>query len=343
MNTGRLGRNAAILLATTMLGAGGVGTLSVERAQAQAATQQVYSFDIPAKPIRQAMNDIGRITGLAIVFDETTAASLSGRSVRGSMTASNALSTLLSGTDLQYRFTNSNTVTIASALTATTDRIGSSSGETVLATIAIYGSRNATALNDTSASVGILTAEQIADSQLRSFRDGFRRMANVMDGDWTDAGFVIRGVNSEGLVPGGAPLATLYVDGVQQTVRGARRGARGLFDVEQLEVYRGPQSTLSGRAAMAGAIYVKTKDPVFEREGEISGTIGTNNLYGTAFMVNTPLVEDVLSLRINGEFQRSKNDINYPTFESYDRYNDFTHDAYYQIRGKVLFEPAEMP
>lgn len=343
MNTGRLGRNAAILLATTMLGAGGVGTLSVERAQAQAATQQVYSFDIPAKPIRQAMNDIGRVTGLAIVFDETTAASLSGQPVRGSMTASNAFSTLLSGTDLQYRFTNSNTVTIARASTATTDRIGSPSGETVLSTIAIYGSRNATALNDTSASVGVLTAEQIADSQIRSFRDGFRRMANVMDGDWTDAGFVIRGVNSEGLVPGGAPLATLYVDGVQQTVRGARRGARGLFDVEQLEVYRGPQSTLSGRAAMAGAIYVKTKDPVFEREGEISGTIGTGNLYGTAFMVNTPLVEDVLAVRMAGEFQRSKNDINYPSFESYDRYNDFTHDTYYQIRGKILFEPAEIP
>lgn len=91
-------------------------------------------------------------------------------------------------------------------------------------------------------------------------------MANVMDGDWADAGFIIRGVSSEGLVPGSAPLATLYIDGVQQTVRGARRGARGLFDVEQVEVYRGPQSTLSGRAAMAGAIYIKTKDPTFERK-----------------------------------------------------------------------------
>ncbi|QDG94495.1 TonB-dependent receptor (plasmid) [Rhizobium sp. NIBRBAC000502774] len=343
MNTGRLGHSAAILLATTMLGAAGGGHVGVGTAQAQTATEQVYSFDIPAKPIRQAMNDIGRIAGLAIVFDETAAASLSGRPVRGSMTASQAVSTLLLGTDLQYRFTNGNTVTIATAPAVTTDDTGSLAGETTLAPIVIYGSRNATTLNDTSASVGILTAEQIADSQVRSIRDGFRRMANVMDGDWTDAGFVIRGVNSEGLVPGGAPLATLYVDGVQQTVRGARRGARGLFDVEQLEVYRGPQSTLSGRAAMAGAIYVKTKDPVFEREGELSGTIGAGNLYGTAFMVNTPLVEDVLALRIAGEFQRSKNDINYPTFESYDRYSEFTHDTYYQIRGKVLFEPAEMP
>lgn len=343
MNTGRLGRSAAILLATTVLGAAGVGPLVVGSAMAQTAAQQVYSFDIPAKPIRQAMNDIGRIAGLAVVFDETSAASLNAQPVRGSMTASEAVSVLLSGTDLQYRFTNGNTVTIASTSAAVTGDTEALSGDTVLAPIMIYGSRNATTLNDTSASVGILTADEIADSQIRSIRDGFQRMANVMDGDWTDAGFVIRGVNSEGLVPGGAPLATLYVDGVQQTVRGTRRGARGLFDVEQLEVYRGPQSTLSGRASMAGAIYVKTKDPVFEREGELSGTVGTGNLHGTAFMVNTPLVEDVLALRISGEFQRSKNDINYPTFANYDRYSEFTHDTYYQIRGKVLFEPAEMP
>ncbi|WP_440983217.1 TonB-dependent receptor domain-containing protein [Shinella sumterensis] len=343
MKTGRLGRNAAILLATTVLGAVDVGPLAIGSAMAQTATQQVYSFDIPAKPIRQAMNDIGRISGLAVIFDETSAASLNGRPVRGSMTASEAVSILLSGTDLQYRFTNGNTVTIASTSAATTGDTEAPSGDTVLAPIMIYGSRNATTLNDTSASVGILTADEIANSQVRSIRDGFQRMANVMDGDWTDAGFVIRGVNSEGLVPGGAPLATLYVDGVQQTVRGARRGARGLFDVEQVEVYRGPQSTLSGRASMAGAIYVKTKDPVFEREGELSGTVGTGNLHGTAFMVNTPLVEDVLALRIAGEFERSKNDINYPTFENYDRYSDFTHDTYYQIRGKVLFQPAEMP
>jgi len=342
MNTGTIGRKAAVLLATTMLGAAVTGSFGAGGAQAQSVAQQVYSFDIPAKPIRQAMNDIGRISGVAIVFDETAAASLSGQAVRGSMTVSEAVSTVLSGTNLQHRFTNGNTVTIAAAGAAEEVPSVSSAG-TVLEPITIYGARNATTLASTSSSVGIVTAEQIADSQIRSFRDGFRRMANVMDADWVDAGFVIRGVNSEGLVPGGAPLATLYVDGVQQTVRGARRGARGVFDVEQVEVYRGPQSTLSGRAAMAGAVYVKTKDPVFEKEGEVSVTIGTGNLYGTSFMVNTPIVDEQVAVRIAGEIQESKNDINYPTFASYDRYDEFTHDLYYQIRGKVLFEPAEIP
>jgi outer membrane receptor protein involved in Fe transport len=306
--------------------------------QASASPRQI---SIAAGPLTSALNQLATQTGLQILFDGSVANGKRSRGASGNLTPSQALDAVLAGTGVQSRFAGQNQIVLSVAAN-NTDAIGSD-GTTVLQAITIYGARNATTLASTSSSIGIVTAQEIADGQIHSFRDSFRRMANVMDADWVDGGFIIRGVNSEGLVPGGAPLASLYVDGVQQTVRGARRGARGLFDVEQVEVYRGPQSTLSGRAAMAGAVYIKTKDPTFEKEAEVSATIGTGNLYGTAFMVNTPLMDDQLAVRISGEIQRSENDINYPTFVGYDRYNDFTHDLYYQIRGKVLFEPAEMP
>ncbi|MEZ5802310.1 MAG: TonB-dependent receptor [Rhizobiaceae bacterium] len=215
--------------------------------------------------------------------------------------------------------------------------------EIVLEGITIYGAKDANTLKDTSSSVGVVTEQAIRDNMLRTFRDAFRRLANVMDADWNDAGFLIRGVNSEGFVPGGAPLASVYIDGVQQTVYGARRGARGLWDVEQVEVYRGPQSTLSGRAALAGAIYIKTKDPTFERSAEMSGTIGNNDLWNTAFMVNMPVVQDQLAVRFAGEFERFDSDLNYENYAGFDRYDDLTTAEYYNLRGKVLWTPAEMP
>lgn len=340
--TGHRMRGITFALAAALLATASGVSIRVAQAQQQAESGR-FNFDIPARPVQQAVNDIGRVARLSVVFRENRPLSATGNPVRGSMTAREALATLLAGTGLDYSFSNPTTVQVFEVAAVGRDAAQAAQGATMLDTIAIYGSRTSSALRDTAASVGIVTAEQIADGQIRSFREGFRRMANVMDADWVDSGFIIRGVNSEGLVPGGAPLASLYIDGVQQTVRGARRGARGLFDVEQVEVYRGPQSTLSGRAAMAGAVYIKTSDPVYTKEAEVSATIGTGNLYGTAFMVNTPLVDDQIALRISGEFQRSKNDINYPTFTGYDRYNEFTHDLYYQIRGKVLFEPAEMP
>ena len=171
----------------------------------------------------------------------------------------------------------------------------------------------------------------------------FRRLGNVMDADWVNGGFVIRGVNSEGFASGSAPIGALYVDGILQTQDATRRGALGLWDMEQVEVYRGPQSTLSGRAAMAGAIYLKSKDPTFERQAEISGTAGTDDLVDTAVMFNAPLIDDQLAVRLAAEFERSKSDINYPTYTEFDRYDDLTTALYYNIRGKVLYQPSEMP
>ncbi|MCC6204274.1 MAG: TonB-dependent receptor [Hyphomicrobiales bacterium] len=108
-------------------------------------------------------------------------------------------------------------------------------------------------------------------------------------------------------------------------------------------MYRGPQSTLSGRAALAGAIYIKTKDPTFERSAEMSGTIGNNDLWNTAFMVNMPVVQDQLAVRFAGEFERFDSDLNYENYAGFDRYDDLTTAEYYNLRGKVLWTPAEMP
>lgn len=218
-----------------------------------------------------------------------------------------------------------------------------SAGEILLDEVVIYGARDANTLGDTSASVGVVNDQAIADNAIRTFRDAFRRLANVSDADFTDAGFVIRGVNSEGFVPGGEPLASLYVDGIQQTVNGTRRGSRGLWDVEQVEVYRGPQSTLSGRAALAGAIYLKSKDPTFEREARLSGTAGSDHLAGGAFMLNAPVVDDQLAIRLSGEYERSESDLDYRTYERFDRFDDFRTDEFLNLRGKVLLQPAEMP
>ncbi len=212
-----------------------------------------------------------------------------------------------------------------------------------LDTLVIYGSKVSKSIADTTASVAIVGEEDIEFQQLKQFRDAFRTMGNVMDADWVDAGFVIRGVNSEGLTPGGAPLASFYIDGIEQTVNGTRRGARGLWDVEQVEVYRGPQSTLTGRAALAGAIYVKTKDPVFENEGAVMAGLGDDDYREGAVMLNVPVAENQLAVRLAAEYRRRDTDLNYPTYEAFDNFEDFARNEYYQIRAKALYLPDTIP
>ena len=56
-------------------------------------------------------------------------------------------------------------------------------------------------------------------------------------------------------------------------------GIATTFDIDQIEVYRGPQGSRIGSNALAGLIYIKTKEPTDEFEGTSEITLGT---YGTA-------------------------------------------------------------
>ncbi|MEM6941930.1 MAG: TonB-dependent receptor [Pseudomonadota bacterium] len=209
-----------------------------------------------------------------------------------------------------------------------------------LGTLTLFGDRTTTGPGQTSTSTAVITNQDLEnDSSLIDLRDTFSRAANVNDTDWLDSGFVIRGINSEGFTPGGNPLAPLYIDGIEQTQNGVRRGARGTFDLEQVEIYRGPQSTLTGRAGLAGAIYVKTADPVFRNEGAAELTFGGESRQGAALMLNRVLSENV-ALRFVLEYQERENDIAYPTFEGLTGFDDFTHDTFYQARLKLLVEPS---
>ncbi len=207
-------------------------------------------------------------------------------------------------------------------------------------TVIVQGTRIPQALADVQASVGVLTELAIIEKDIQSIREAFRLFANVIDQDWVDAGFILRGVSSEGLTPGGAPLATIYVDGAPQTVQGARRGLRGLWDVSQVEIYRGPQSTLSGRAALAGAIYVKTNDPTFDWQMAAQATYGEHATSEGAVMLGGPIVANRLAFRVAAEYQRSETDLNYPLYEQFSRFDEFAEDEYYQVRGKLLFTPT---
>jgi iron complex outermembrane recepter protein len=83
-----------------------------------------------------------------------------------------------------------------------------------------------------------------------------------------------------------------------------------LFDVERVEVYRGPQGTLFGKSATGGAISIITKRPVMNeweadvrfRYGAFDGSDGpsSSNINKTSVGLNIPLINDTLSLRLTG-------------------------------------------
>ncbi|MCD8530267.1 MAG: TonB-dependent receptor plug domain-containing protein [Saccharospirillaceae bacterium] len=73
------------------------------------------------------------------------------------------------------------------------------------------------------------------------------------------------------------PSVGLVIDGIDMTGLGA---AATLFDVQQVEILRGPQGTRFGANALAGMINIRSNDPTQNREGYISAEAGNYSSYG---------------------------------------------------------------
>jgi len=104
----------------------------------------------------------------------------------------------------------------------------------------------------------------------------------------------IRGIASSNTTEVGDPAAAFHIDGVFLG-RSQSAGAT-FFDLQRVEILRGPQGTLYGRNATAGAINLITNKPGRKFQGEVNLAVGNFGLKNVEGMVNVP-VNDSLALR----------------------------------------------
>ncbi len=343
----RTWRRHALALALGPLAASGLvgatALLTPPAAQAQAAPA-VRDYAIPAGPLSDVLARFAAESGVPLSFDPALLSARTSPGLSGRHTVPGGFTQLLASSGYRAVALAGGGYGLQAVPAAAGPRTPAPVQlSPVSVTARLYGSRETTALEDSSASVGVVTAQDIEDGQIRTVQESFRRLGNVGDAAFLNSGFVIRGMSTEGFVPSGAPMGSFYVDGILQTRYSARFGARNLWDAEQVEVYRGPQSTLSGRAATAGAIYVKTKDPVYAKEGLVAGTLGTRGLKGTAFVLNTPVVDDEVAIRLAGSMERSHSSVSYPDYERFAGQGDMRTEISRNLRAKVLFTPEALP
>ncbi len=196
----------------------------------------------------------------------------------------------------------------------------------------------------TFSSTSVLTGEQIEDLRVRDVRSSLRLLPNVNSSPSNrgNNGITIRGINSEGVGEPGQnarPLSSLVIDGATQSPEGMRRGVRGLWDVDSLEVYRGPQATLPGRNAIAGSVVINTRDPTPYWEGAAQVSAAQYNQRGGAVMLSGPVVDDQLMFRVAGERFEDEHNITYPD-PSLSHLGQGEYDA---GRVKLLLRPRSVP
>jgi outer membrane receptor protein involved in Fe transport len=232
-----------------------------------------------------------------------------------------------------------------SALAAATPALAQTAAPTSVESIVVTAERTNRSLKDTASSVAVITA---ADGDrmaaLQSTYDILDLIPNVVAPRTANMAPAIRGIDGGGpaiganaFFAGTRPRVAFLVDGRALTFNEAIYLDGGIWDMQQTEVYRGPQSTLQGRNAVGGVIAVKTADPTFEMHGKARLLVGEDNLRQISGALGGPLIPDVLAFRIAADHREEEAFVKTRPFVQLGHPDAYRSDT---VRGKLLFTPT---
>jgi iron complex outermembrane receptor protein len=220
--------------------------------------------------------------------------------------------------------------TDAPTKSAPTDNASPPAVEAVVVT-ARFRSENLQEVPDT---VQLFSEKLIRNTGIKSVKDLATLVPNFSFVSSQDAGLVLINVRGISQVRNGQPPVAVVVDGVQLSSPDQIR--QPLFDIQGVEVLKGPQGALYGRNAIGGAIIVQTKQPGEEFENIVQIGYAEGQDRSAQFISSGPIIHDKLYYRISGDWRQFDGLIPDVTIH---RNVDFATD--YNFRGRLIYKPTD--
>lgn len=207
--------------------------------------------------------------------------------------------------------------------------------DTGLGDIIVTATRNSEALSKVPASITAVAGDDLGAGGIKDVASLASAIPNLSVGDQFGVNRIfIRGIGLTSIDLGADGGVAFLQDGAQIARPAAQLS--GFYDLERVEVLRGPQGTLYGRGATAGAINLITKRPTDELDAYAQLTYGNYNSLSVEGAVGGPIAGEKILARVSGKYDRR------------DGYgiNEFTgkdiddRDAY-ALRGALLFKASE--
>jgi iron complex outermembrane receptor protein len=234
-------------------------------------------------------------------------------------------------------YTGTSSAVIAAGLILTSPAMAEDTLNTEIVVTARKVSEN---LQDVPVSISALTSDAITNAGIDTASDISKLAPNfqsIPQGAFGTSfpSLVIRGQTAGGLTLNADQAVGVYVNGAP--IPRSPGLFNNLFDVERIEVLKGPQGTLYGKNTTGGAVNVITKAPKFnEFSGYVSATVGNYNRHDIEGVVNIPLVDDQLAVRI-GAILTNRDGFGRGAVTG----RELSDDNEFAVRGSVLFEPSE--
>ncbi|HUJ03953.1 MAG TPA: TonB-dependent receptor, partial [Rhizomicrobium sp.] len=271
-------------------------------------------FDVPSGDLKDALNIYANQARVALIVSGDVIRGARTKGAHGDFTAEAALARILDGTGFTARRTESGAIGVVRAGSASVQHVRS---EVALAqaptreaaasnveTVIVTSSKIKGDIQTVPIAITALSQEQLTSRQIAGGPDLVKEVPNLTFSktNFTGYNIEIRGIGTQAIsVTTDPAVAVAFND--TPFIRN-HFFEQEFYDVAQVEVLRGPQGTLYGRNATAGVVNVVSAKPSDEFEAMLSADWGnyTNRRYEA--MVNLPIVDDRLDLRIAGEWTK---------------------------------------
>lgn len=213
---------------------------------------------------------------------------------------------------------------------------GGAAAQSIDDTIVVTAQRQEQSLQDVPIAVSAFGGEDLKSRQLESFQDIQFNVPNFnfSKSQFTGSTIVLRGIGALAVGASTEPAVSVHLNDTY--INAPRLFETEFFDIERLEILRGPQGTLFGRNATAGVINVITKKASVDGvEGYVDAEYGNYNSVKVQGAVNVP-ISSILAARLAG------------TIINRDGYSENVYDGtrvddrdIYALRGSVRFLPTD--
>lgn len=316
-------------------------------AQAQAADR---AFDIPARDLAGALRAFGDASDTQILFSKRLVAGRRSPAVQGRFSEDEALRRLLADTGLTWRRTRANVILVTEAKVSAprvqrvrlaeagrgaSGAMADAPPPATVEEIIVTAAKRPERAQEVPASILVVSAAGMERSNIRDFDDLTRIAPSVTitkTSQPANNSINIRGIGTYAFSIATEPSVVVVIDDIPQAFQAAAFAA--LVDVQRVEVLRGPQNTLFGKAASAGVVSVTTQPATSTFTARMDALATEDGEYRLAGTVSGPINES-LKFRLAANYSDYRGNIeNLTTGEWLNANSDTT------LRGKLVWDPS---
>ncbi len=297
-----------------MMKANGNSAIVVGAALLLATAASAETFSIPGGTLASALDAYSAQSGVPVAISAQELDGARSRGVSGDMSAETALVKILSGTGFTVKKIG-DSIAIVRTPAVHSENIRDEFGGIQLAaaqaapaaleTVTVTSSKLGGAdVQSIPIAITALSQEQLTATQTAGGPDLIKQVPNMTftKTNFTGYNIEIRGIGTQAISVTTDPAVAVALNDIP-FIRN-HFFEQEFYDLGQAEVLRGPQGTLYGRNATAGVVDLVTAKPTDQFEAMASADIGNYENRRFEGMVNVPIIDDRLDIRVAGEWTK---------------------------------------